>query len=178
ARRRSSHRRGRRAAERRLHPPRRPDRPRPPEGRRPRPRARILAGRGRAGGAAAHGRPRRVPLGRRLPPPRRAQHLGERRRLAAPAGHHRPLPRGLVVSGPAGAGRGAAARAGRRHRAGRRFRPRGERGALPARPGRQRGGALPRPRPGGVAPRRRRRPLHAHAPAGRAGAAGRSPRSI
>ena len=34
-----------------------------------------------------------LPLGRRLPPPHRAQHLGEQGRLAAAARHHRALSR-------------------------------------------------------------------------------------
>ena len=41
-----------------------------------------------------YGQARGVHIGRRLPSPHRAQHLGEPRRAAAAAGHDRPLPSG------------------------------------------------------------------------------------
>ena len=52
-----------------------------------------------------------------------------------------------------------------RHPAGRRQRPRRQRGAVPARPRRQRRGALLGPARGGVAPHARRQPGDVHAPA-------------
>ena len=92
------------------------------------------------------GRPRRrVPRGRRLPPPHRPQHLGERRRLAAAPGPHRPLPRRVPLPRPPRARprRPAAARPRRRDRP--RHRPRRHRLRLPRRPRRQRRRALLRP---------------------------------
>ncbi len=65
-------------------------RPRPPEGRRHRARARLLRRRPRLRAAAADGRPGRVHLRRRLPPPHRPRTRGRaaaaaRRRQARPA---------------------------------------------------------------------------------------------
>ena len=66
--------------------PQGPHRPRPPQGRRPRPGARLLPRRARLRADPALRRAGGVPLGRRLSPPHRAEHLGEPRRPPAAAG--------------------------------------------------------------------------------------------
>ena len=60
-------------------------RPRPPQGLRPRPRARVLPGRARLRAHRPARRPGRLRLRRRLPPPHRPQHVGVARRLSAAA---------------------------------------------------------------------------------------------
>ena len=72
-------------------PSRHPHRPRPSQGGRSRPRARLLLRRARLRADAALRQPGRLRRGRRLSPPHRPQHLGEQGRLAAAARHHRPL---------------------------------------------------------------------------------------
>ena len=102
----------------------------------------VLARRARVRGDDALRRPGRVPERRRLPPPPRAQHLGEQGRLAAAARDDRALPRGDPLPDPRGARRRAATAARRRDPPRRRDRPRRQRGALPPRPGRERRRAL------------------------------------
>ena len=113
--------------------PRRRHRSRPPEGRRHRPFARLLPRHPRLRRDAADRRRGRVHLGRRLPPPPRPEHVGVARRLAAAAGHDRPLPRRDPLPGPARARRRAAAAGRGRLADRRRHRPRRLRGDLPAR---------------------------------------------
>ena len=86
---------------------------------------------------------RRVPVGRRLPPSHRAEHLGKPRRVAAAARHDRPVShrRSCIPT------RAELADALRRvlacgHPARRRRGPRRQRGALPAGSGRERRGAV------------------------------------
>ena len=118
------------------------DRPRAPEGVRSRPRARVLLGRARLRADAAHGSVGRVSQRRRLPPSHRAEHVGEPSAAAARPRHDRalslrdPLPRSRVARrrAPPAARRGHSARRGERSRR--------QRGALPARSGRQRPRAL------------------------------------
>ena len=118
-----------RQADRRRHA----HRPRAPQGRRPGSGAVVLLRRAGLRADAALRQPGGLPVGRRLPPPHRPQHLGKPRRQAAAARQHRPLSHGHPVSHAGSARRRAAARAGGRHRARRRQRPRRQRGALPAR---------------------------------------------
>ena len=88
-------------------------RPRPPEGGRHRARARLLRRRARLRAAAADGRPGRVHLRRRLPPPHRPEHVGEPRRQPAPARLDRALPHRHPLSRPRAACRRAAAASSR-----------------------------------------------------------------
>ena len=100
-----------------------------------------------------YGTERRVHLRRRLPPPHRPQHLGERGRQPAAARHDRPLPPRDPLPDPRRARRRAAAPDRGRHPARRRQRSRRQRGALSARPRRERRRALlgPPARPSGPA---------------------------
>src|SRR5664279_4442970 len=77
------------------------------EGRRPAAGARFLL---RRAGFFAHHQParRRLYFGRRLPPPSRAQHLGEPGRLSPTSRQHRPLPYRHSLPDPATARRRAA----------------------------------------------------------------------
>ena len=142
------------------------DRTRAPQGRRPRPRARLLLRRPRLRGAAAYGLRRGVHLGGRLPPPHRAQHLGQQ-------GGHPPPPgtTGLFHTAILYPTRPALADALRRliscrHPARRRQRPRRQRGALPARSRRERRRALSRPPGGRMAARVGRQAVDVHEAAG------------
>ncbi|CAA9549925.1 MAG: Glyoxalase family protein, partial [uncultured Thermomicrobiales bacterium] len=117
---------------------RRPHRPRPPQGGRPRPGDRLLPRRPRLRPGDPDGGAGGLPLGGRLPPPHRAEYLGERRRLAAAGRDDGALPRRHQLPGAARPGRRPAAAAGAGLADRRRLRPRHPRGDLPRRPGRQR----------------------------------------
>ena len=136
---------------------RRRHRPRPPQGRRHRPLARLLLRRARLRAAAALRRRRGLRLGRRLPPPHRPQHLALEGRLAAAAAAPPASSTSRSATRPA---RALADALRRLIEAGvpleRRLRPRRQRGALPRRPRRQRRRALLGPAEGGVAARRSR----------------------
>ena len=80
------------------------------EGRRYRPRARLLSRRARLRAEAALRHAGGVHRRGRLSPSHRAQHLGKRRRPSARARHHRPLSSRHPLSDARGAGRRAAPR--------------------------------------------------------------------
>ena len=107
-----------------------------------------------------------------LPPPYRAEYVGEQGRDCSASRDDGAVPPGDCVSDTRGSGRRlAAADAGRRAaRWGRR--PWGERGALPARSGRKRSGVVLGPAAGGVAERCSRRVGDVHQSAGSARTAG------
>src|SRR5438876_6054963 len=149
--------------------PPRPYRARPPHGVGPRPLARVLSRRPGLRGDDSVRPGGGVPVGRRLPPPHRPQHLGMARRTAAAGGDDRavplrhPLPRSARPSG------GGAARARARHPDRGRLGPRRQRSGVCARSGRQWRGALLRPSRKRMAADAGRRARHAYATPRRGG---------